>query len=113
MCTAFANRGRDVICGFNLDLPDGAWSWNVHAEPDSFYVTISIPEDSPLFEQFKPLFHQFPSAECRAQGVNAHGHFAVMLDVMEGKRGLYREDSDALQLSQLVEEYQTGKRSFD
>ena len=41
MCTAFAIRGRDVICGFNLDLPDGAWTWKVHAEPDSFYVTSS------------------------------------------------------------------------
>lgn len=113
MCTAFAIRGRDVICGFNLDLPDGAWSWNVHAEPDSFYVTMTIPEGSSLFEQFVSLSHQFPSAECRAQGVDAHGHFAVMLNVMEGKRGLFREDSDALQLSQLVEEYQTGKRSFE
>ena len=113
MCTAFAIRGRDVICGFNLDLPDGAWRWNVHAEPDSFYVTMTIPEGSSLFEQFVSLSHQFPSAECRAQGVDAHGRFAVMLNVMEGKRGLFRADADALQLSQLVEEYQTGKRSFD
>ena len=49
MCTAFAIRGRDVICGFNLDLPDGAWTWKVHAEPDSFYVTMTVTQDSPLY----------------------------------------------------------------
>ena len=69
MFTAFAIRGRDVICGFNLDLPDGAWTWKVHAEPDSFYVTMTVTQDSPLYAQFESLARLFPSAECRAQGV--------------------------------------------
>lgn len=38
MCTAFIHRGRDVIYGFNMDINAEAFSWEVVAEKDAFYV---------------------------------------------------------------------------
>jgi len=27
MCTGFVHKGKDRICGFNMDLPDGMLDW--------------------------------------------------------------------------------------
>ena len=40
MCTGFVRRGKDVICGFNMDINIGAFDYDVYAEPDKFYIGI-------------------------------------------------------------------------
>ncbi len=38
MCTGFVRRGKDVICGFNMDINAGAIDYGVYTEPDKFYI---------------------------------------------------------------------------
>ena len=38
MCTGFVHKGKDRICGFNMDLPDVTLDWKLIMDQECFYV---------------------------------------------------------------------------
>ncbi len=115
MCTGFAIRGRDVICGFNLDLMDGLWRWEVHAEPEAFYVGLRITEDSALSEALRPLSHRLrlTNGLRRICGVTRSGSFGALLVNIDAEHGAFRTDGDILLLDQLADDYLSDLCAFD
>lgn len=47
MCTAFIHKGADVIFGFNMDINEGAFPYDVYATEDWFGV--GTPADLDAF----------------------------------------------------------------
>ncbi len=61
MCTGFIKRGRDIFFGFNMDLSDGLWDFQVYPKKDMFYVGIKV--NGKVY---------------KTHGVNSSGQFANM-----------------------------------
>ena len=70
MCTGFIKKGKDIVFGFNMDLPDGLWDFQVYPEKDVFYVGMKVN-----------------GRVWRSHGVNARGNFANMPYMNAPERG--------------------------
>ena len=95
MCTGFIKKGKDVIFGFNMDLPDGLWEFKVYPKKDMFYVGIRA----------KGRIY-------KTHGVNGRGQFANMPYMNAPERGQYQRGKTYRRLDLLVDDYISGKRDY-
>lgn len=95
MCTGFIKRGSDVIFGFNMDLPEGLWSFRVCPRKDMFFVGILF--NGRLF---------------KTHGVNAAGQFANLPYMNAPACGAFRRGRGFRRLDLLVNDYIAGKLDF-
>lgn len=96
MCTGFVRRGRDVICGFNFDVDESLWNYEVYARPDKFYIGIKVG-----------------STVYKAHGVNSRGSFGNIPYMNGAARGVYRRGPGYKRIDLMVNELIGGKLSFD
>lgn len=112
MCTGFVRRGKDVICGFNMDINLGAIDFDVYAEPDKFYIgtraKISVEETAKIPEGI----YRVDNGVRKVQGVNRNGCFGNMLNNMNFRKAPFRMDTSAISLDQLIDDYISGRVSF-
>ena len=95
MCTGFIRRGKDVLFGFNMDLPDGLWDFGVYPKKDMFYIGIRVK-----------------GRIIRTHGVNVQGQFANMPYMNAMERGKYQRGKGYRRLDLLVNDYISGKRDY-
>ena len=95
MCTGFIKKGRDIVFGFNMDLPDGLWDFRVCPKKDMFYVGIRVN-----------------GKLCKIHGVNAKGQFADMPYMNAPECGKYRRGREYRRLDLLVNDYIAGKLDY-
>ena len=107
MCTAFIHQGKHLICGFNLDINEGAMDYRVYAEPERFYIGITAmepPKDVPL-----PSHFRLEGGIRKIQGVNRDGLFAVCLNNMNFAKAPFRLAEEALPIDQLMDDCISGR----
>ena len=107
MCTAFIHKGKHLICGFNLDINEGAMDYRVYAEPERFYIGITAmepPKDVPL-----PSHFRLEGGIRKIQGVNRDGLFAVCLNNMNFAKAPFRLAEEALPIDQLMDDCISGR----
>lgn len=107
MCTAFIHQGKHLICGFNLDINQGAMDYRVYAEPERFYIGVSAmepPTDVPL-----PSHFRLDGGVRKVQGVNRDGLFAVCLNNMNFPKAPFRLAEEALPIDQLMDDCISGR----
>lgn len=95
MCTGFIKKGRDIIFGFNMDLPDGLWDYKVYPKKDMFYIGMKV--NGRIY---------------KVHGVNVQGQFANMPYMNAPERGQYRRGKEYRRLDLLVDDYISGKRDY-
>lgn len=95
MCTGFIRKGKDIIFGFNMDLPDGLWDFQVYPKKDMFYVGIRVG---------RKIY--------KVHGVNALGQFGNMPYMNDMERGKYRRGKEYRRLDLLVHNYIGGKLDY-
>lgn len=105
MCTAFIHKGEHLICGFNLDINEGAMDYRVFAQPDAFYIGVAI---SPGMLHDAPGHYRLDNGIRKIQGVNRDGMFAVILNNMNFPKAPFRMDEAALSIDQLMDDCISG-----
>lgn len=79
MCTGFIKKtDTDLFCAFNMDLPDGAWDYQVYTEPDAFYIGMRTDPSgmgvlAAEVDRLSSILS--PDGINRAHGVHASGNF--------------------------------------
>ena len=104
---AFIHKGKHLICGFNLDINEGAMDYRVYAEPERFYIGIIAmepPKDVPL-----PSHFRLEGGIRKIQGVNRDGLFAVCLNNMNFAKAPFRLAEEALPIDQLMDDCISGR----
>jgi hypothetical protein len=96
MCTGFVKKGQDLICGFNMDLPDGLWNYRVYTRKDQFFVGVG------------PAF-----APIRIHGVGSGARFGNLPYMNAPERGRFRPGFGRCRIDSLVHRYIGGKLDFD
>ena len=96
MCTGFIKKGKDIIYGFNMDMPDGLWDFKIYPEKDKFYIGI-----------------KYKGRVYKTHGVNANGQFGNMPYMNALDHGKYRRGKDFHRLDLLVNDYISGKINFN
>lgn len=107
MCTAFIHKGKHLICGFNLDINEGAMDYRVYAEPERFYIGIAAME--PPTDATLPSHFRLEGGVRKIQGVNRNGLFAVCLNNMNFAKAPFRLAEDALPIDQLMDDCLSGR----
>lgn len=116
MCTAFVYRGRDRICGFNMDLPDGL-GWKLFMDRDYFYVGLR-PEVRPellpagmteIPEEYLPC----GGGWLKLHGVSREGRFGNQLNALGYTGAPFEVGEDAIPLYSLVDRFISGKTGID
>ena len=97
MCTGFVKKGKDVIVGFNMDINVGAINYEIVANKEEFYV--------------KAKNDQVRSV--KAHGINHLGNFANQLNNMNFTKAPFRLGEDVVPLYEIVDNYISGKISYD
>jgi hypothetical protein len=95
MCTGFIKKGKDIVFGFNMDLPDGLWDFQVYPEEHSFFVGMKV--DGWVW---------------KTHGVNALGNFANLPYMNAPERGQYQSGSEYQRLDLLVDGYLAGELDY-
>ena len=116
MCTAFVYRGKDRICGFNMDLPDGL-GWKLFMDRDCFYVGLRPdvrPELLPagvqaIPEEYLPCAGEY----LKLHGVSREGRFGNQLNALGFTGAPFEVGADAIPLYGLVDRFISGKKSID
>lgn len=96
MCTGFIKKGKDVVFGFNMDLPEGLWDFKVYPRKDLFFIGMKVK-----------------GRVWKTHGVNAKGQFANMPYMNAPERGQYRRGRDVQRLDLLVNDYLAGRLDYD
>lgn len=112
MCTAFIHKGTDLIYGFNMDINVEAFSWEVVAEKDAFYVAFNpIGADKYLASgsNIPEGYADYSGNKLRVQGVNSKGIFAVQLNNMGCKGAPFVISEDAYPLYGIVDKLLSGR----
>lgn len=107
MCTAFIHQGKHLICGFNLDINEGAMDYQVYAEPEGFYIGITAME--PPKDVVLPSHFRLEGGVRKIQGVNRDGLFAVCLNNMNFVKAPFRLAEEALPIDQLMDDCISGR----
>lgn len=111
MCTAFIHQGKHLICGFNLDINEGAMDYQVYAEPEGFYIGITAME--PPKDVVLPSHFRLEGGVRKIQGVNRDGLFAVCLNNMNFVKAPFRFAEEALPIDQLMDDCISGFASVE
>lgn len=108
MCTAFLHKGKHLICGFNLDINEGAMDYQVYKEPERFYVGVAISQA--LRDAMMADWRYLPDDRVRRiMGVNREGLFAVCLNNMNCEKAPFRIGTDAFPIDQLMDDCISGR----
>lgn len=116
MCTAFVSKGKDRICGFNMDLPD-VMDWKLFMDDACFYVGL-LPTVRPDLlpagmkeypEEYLPCAGEY----LRLQGVNRFGSFGNQLNALSFSRAPFEISADTVPLYTLVDRFLAGKINLD
>lgn len=95
MCTAFVNKGQDILFGYNLDIDPAEWKWSLIREKSLFSVGIKIK-----------------SALYYTHGVNSKGNFAC-LPYMNGENpNSVTGGKNQYRIDLLCDRYISGRFSF-
>lgn len=117
MCTAFISRGTDLIFGFNMDINEGAFPYDVYATDEWFGV--GTPADPSAFSDASgqqtalPSFYRISNGVRRIHGVSRRGAFAACLNNMNVQKAPFRLAEDACSLDQLTDDVISGRRSLE
>ena len=107
MCTAFVHRGTDVIYGFNMDINAEAFTWEVAAEKDAFFVAIKADEsarNAALSQGDIPQgYADYTENRLRTHGVTSKGVLAVQLNCVGGRSAPFLVSPDAYPLYGMVD----------
>ena len=116
MCTAFVHKGKDRICGFNMDLP-GSLDWKLFTDRDCFYVGIR-PVIRP--ELLPEGMHEIPDAylPCdeeylKIHGLHRNGNFGNQLNALNYHKAPFEVGDDAIPLYSLVDRFVSGRTDID
>ena len=115
MWTGFVRRGKDVICGFNMDINIGAFDYDVYAEPDKFYIGIKNnigTEDIPDIPDIPEGMFRLDGNVRKVHGVNNKGCFGNMPNNLNFGKAPFRFDPSVNYLDQLIDDYISGLLSF-
>lgn len=112
MCTAFIHKGENLICGFNLDINEGAMDYRVYARPDAFYIGVRGNADAGKLSGL-PTHFRMEDGVRKIQGVNRRGVFAVILNNMNFLKAPFRLAEDALPVDQLMDDCLSGYRNVE
>ena len=86
MCTGFVYKGKDRICGFNMDLPDGVLDWKLMMDQECFYVGVHPSFQAELLpagiEEIPDKYLPCAGKYLRIHGVNRHGCFGTQLNAL-------------------------------
>lgn len=117
MCTGFVHKGKDRICGFNMDLPDGMLDWKLIMDQECFYVGLRpafrpelLPEgmkDAP--EEYMPCKGEY----LRIHGVNRNGNFGNQLNALGFTRAPFQISGDSVPLYSLVDRFLAGRSGLN
>lgn len=114
MCTAFIRKGNDVIFGFNMDINEGAFPYNVYATEDWF--GIGCPADLNAFAVWQgmvPPFYCITDGIRRIHGVNRQGVFTACLNNMNFTKAPFHIADNACSIDQMMDDLLSGRRSLE
>lgn len=112
MCTGFVRRGKDVICGFNMDINAGAIDYGVYTEPDKFYIGTQVKVSPEEEAELPEGIFRVDNGVRKIHGVNSNGCFGNMLNNMNCRKAPFRMDPSVISLDQLIDDYISGRVSF-
>lgn len=116
MCTAFVRNGNDYICGFNMDINEDAFDWQLHMDESLFAVVMRM--DEKLLSQLSqgrlvpPEYTDFANGTLFIQGVGKNGHFGNQLNNLRFSKAQFEISYDCVPLYHLVDSFIRGKNSL-
>lgn len=112
MCTAVVHRGKDFICGMNMDINAEAFRWQVMADADAFCVAMKPVIDTSQSKQPRlPGYMDFKDI-LRIHGVSAKGIFVGQLSNMGAKDAPFEVSPDAYPLYGLADHLLAGRMNL-
>lgn len=116
MCTAFVRNGQDYICGFNMDINEGAFDWKLVMDEEVFAVTFSmkrnISELMPIGGMIPSEYVDFENDVLKVQGVNRNGNFGNQLNNMRFIKAQFEVGENCVPLYYLVDSFIRGKSTL-
>ena len=117
MCTGFVHKGKDRICGFNMDLPEGVLDWKLLMDRDCFCVGLRPAFNPDMLpagvkeapEKYLPCHGEY----LKLHGVNRNGSFGNQLNALGFTRAPFAFDEDSVPLYSLVDRFLAGQYGLD
>ena len=118
MCTAFVHKGKDRICGFNFDVPDGAMKdVKLFMDGDSFWIGFPFtPDLAALPEGMKEIpagYLPYIGGYLRIEGVHRNGSFGSQLNVLSYPKAPFAAEPDTVPLYALVDRFLSAGTGLD
>lgn len=116
MCTAFVRYGKDYVCGFNMDINEGAFDWQLHMDESIFAV--AMPMDSNLSAQLPqglripPEYMAYEGGMLLVQGIGKNGHFGTQLNNLRFSKAQFEISDGSVPLYYLVDSFIRGKNNL-
>ena len=116
MCTAFVWKGKDRICGFNMDLPD-VLEWRLFMDRECFFVGLRpvfrpglLPEGiTAVPGEYLPCAGDW----LRIHGVGRNGNFGNQLNALGFTGAPFEPGADTVPLYTLVDRFLAEKTGMD
>ena len=116
MCTAFVRYGDDYICGFNMDINEGALDWRLAMDERVFAVTVAmgrgLPDAVPAGAAIPPEYVECEGGVLRIHGVNRDGRFANQLNNLRFAGAPFEVGADCVPLYDLVDSFLRGRNAM-
>lgn len=116
MCTAFVRNGNDYICGFNMDINEDAFDWQLITDDSVFAVAMHMEKNlSALLPQGSPVppeYTDFANGMLCIQGIGKNGHFGNQLNNLRFSKARFEISPDCVPLYSLVDSFIRGKNSL-
>ena len=115
MCTAIAHFGKDTIYGFNLDINEGAFPYDIYASKDWFCIGCLVDREMVIGsgKAAWPPFYSVTDGIRKIHGVNRQGQFAACLNNMNFHKAPFRLSSDACSIDQVMDDIISGRRTVE
>ncbi len=111
MCTAFIHKGKDVLFGFNMDINEGAFHYDIYATDEWFGVGCAA--DLSRFPGQLPAFYRVDGGIRKVHGVSRESSFAACLNNMNFYKAPFRLATDACSLDQMTDDLISGRRTLE
>lgn len=110
MCTAFIHKGKHLICGFNMDINEGAMDYRVFSEPGRFYIGVDLRHAAMTASGSDwPAYYRVDNQVRKIMGVNREGLFAVCLNNMNCLKAPFHPGGEAFAIDQLMDDCISGR----
>lgn len=113
MCTAFVRKGKDIIFGFNMDINEDAFTYDIYATEN--YFCIGCPADMRVLGSINcklPSFYRITDGIRKIHGVNSRGVFTSCLNNMNFRKAPFRMEKKVCSIDQLTDDLISGRRSL-